>query len=115
MGSGILRVIGRFPARCRVFIARRRKGFSFLCAAFFTLHAKGKKSRAAIADAAGISAATMGTAASGGAISAEKATSIAHAMGMKLDNVFFVEKNTKPLSDNENWNEISNHLKNQYV
>lgn len=60
---------------------------------------RNKKSRAAIADAAGISAATMGTAASGGAISAEKAASIAHAMGMKLDNVFFVEKNTKPLSD----------------
>lgn len=60
---------------------------------------KNKKSRAAIAEAAGISAATMGTAARGESISEEKAAAIAQAMGKKLEEVFRVEKNTEPLSD----------------
>ena len=60
---------------------------------------KNGKSRAAIAEAAGISAATMGVAARGEAISEEKAEVIARAMGKKLEEVFRVEQNRSPLSE----------------
>lgn len=60
---------------------------------------KNKSSRAAIAEAAGISASTVGLAARGEAISEEKAAAIAQAMGKKTEDVFKVERNTDPLSD----------------
>ena len=58
-----------------------------------------KKSRAAIAEAAGISAATVGVAVKGEPIREDKAEAIAKAMGKKVAEVFKVEKNTDPLSD----------------
>ena len=58
-----------------------------------------KKSRASIAEAAGISAATMGVAVKGEPIREDKAEAIARAMGKKVAEVFKVEKNTDPLSD----------------
>ena len=58
-----------------------------------------KKSRASIAEAAGISAATMGVAVKGEPIREDKAEAIARAMGKKVAEVFRVEQNTAPLSD----------------
>ena len=58
-----------------------------------------KKSRASIAEAAGISAATVGVAVKGKSIREDKAEAIAKAMGKKVAEVFKVEKNTDPLSD----------------
>lgn len=58
-----------------------------------------KKTRAAIAEAAGISAATVGVAVKGEPIREDKAEAIAKAMGKKVAEVFKVEKNTEPLSD----------------
>lgn len=58
-----------------------------------------KKSRASIAEAAGISAATVGVAVKGEPIREDKAEAIAKAMGKKVAEVFKVEKNTDPLSD----------------
>ena len=58
-----------------------------------------KKSRASIAEAAGISAATVGVAVKGEPIRDDKAEAIAAAMGKKVAEVFKVEKNTDPLSD----------------
>ena len=58
-----------------------------------------KKSRASIAEAAGISAATVGIAVKGEPIREDKAEAIAKAMGKKVVEVFKVEKNTDPLSD----------------
>lgn len=60
---------------------------------------KNKKTRTAIAEAAGISAATVGTAARGEPISEEKAAAIAQVMGKRLEEVFRVEKNIAPLAD----------------
>ena len=58
-----------------------------------------KKSRASIAEAAGISAATVGVAVKGEPIREDKAEAIAKAMGKKVAEVFKVEKNSDPLSD----------------
>ena len=58
-----------------------------------------KISRAAIAEAAGISAATVGVAVRGQPIRESTAEAIAAAMGKKVAEVFTVEKNTAPLSD----------------
>jgi len=58
-----------------------------------------KKSRAAIAEAAGISATTVGVAVKGEPIREDKAEAIAAAMGKRVAEVFKVEKNTDPLSD----------------
>lgn len=58
-----------------------------------------KKSRAAIAEAAGVAASTVSTAAKGEAIQECKAASIAKAMGKRLQDVFSVTKNEKPLAD----------------
>ena len=58
-----------------------------------------KKTRASIAEAAGISAATVGVAVKGEPIREDKAEAIAKAMGKKVTEVFKVEKNTDPLSD----------------
>ena len=58
-----------------------------------------KRSQAAIAEAAGISAATVGVAVRGEPIREDKAEAIAKAMGKKVAEVFRVEKNTEPLSD----------------
>lgn len=58
-----------------------------------------KKSRAAIAEAAGISAATVGVAVKGEPIRDDKAEAIAAAMGKRVAEIFKVEKNTDPLSD----------------
>ncbi len=60
---------------------------------------KHKITRAAIAEKAGISACTVGTAAKGDPIREEKAAAIAQAMGKKVDEVFTVEKNMDPLAD----------------
>ena len=58
-----------------------------------------KKSRASIAEAAGISAATVGVAVKGEPVREDKAEAIAKAMGKKVAEVFKVEKNNDPLSD----------------
>ena len=58
-----------------------------------------KKSRAAIAEAAGISAATVGVAVKGEPIREDKAETIAKAMGKKVAEVFKIAQNTAPLSD----------------
>ena len=58
-----------------------------------------KKSRAAIAEAAGISAATVGVAVKGDPIREDKAEAIAKAMGKRVADVFKVERNAAPLSD----------------
>lgn len=57
------------------------------------------KSRASIAEAAGISAATVGVAVKGEPIREDKAEAIAKAMGKKVADVFKVEQNTDPLSE----------------
>ena len=58
-----------------------------------------KKSRTAIAEASGVSAATVGVAVRGEPIREDKAEAIAKAIGKKMAEVFRVEKNTEPLSD----------------
>lgn len=58
-----------------------------------------KKSRASIAEAARISAATVGVAVRGESVREDKAEAIAKAMGKKVGEVFKIEKNTEPLSD----------------
>ena len=58
-----------------------------------------KKSRASIAEAAGIAAATVGAAVKGEAIREDKAEAIAKAMGKRVADVFKVQRNTAPLSD----------------
>ena len=58
-----------------------------------------KKSRASIAEAAGISAATVGVAVKGEPIRDDKAEAIAAAMGKRVADIFKAEKNTDPLSD----------------
>ena len=58
-----------------------------------------KKSRASIAEAAGIAAATVGAAVKGEPIREDKAEAIAKAMGKRVADVFKVQRNTAPLSD----------------
>ena len=58
-----------------------------------------KKSRAAIAEAAGVAASTVSAAANGTPIKEAKAEEIAAAMGMKMTDVFTVQKNDEPLSE----------------
>ena len=58
-----------------------------------------KKSRASIAETAGISAATVGAAVKGEPIREDKAEAIAKAMGKRVADVFKVQRNTAPLSD----------------
>ena len=58
-----------------------------------------KKSRASIAEAARVSAATVGVAVKGEPIREDKAAAIVQAMGKKLGDVFKVEPNTAPLAD----------------
>ena len=58
-----------------------------------------KKSRASIAEAARISAATVGVAVKGEPIREDKAEAIAKAMGKKVAEVFKVERNADPLSE----------------
>jgi len=60
---------------------------------------KNTVTRGALAEKAGISAATVGVAAKGEPIKEEKALAIAKAMGKKVDEVFRVEKNMEPLAD----------------
>ena len=60
---------------------------------------KNKKSRAAIATAAGISAATVSAAAQSKAVQVEKAAAIATAMGMSIEDVFHLHKDYTPLAD----------------
>ena len=58
-----------------------------------------KKTRAGIAEAAGIAASTVSAAAKGNPIQVEKAEAIAMAMGKKLREVFTIEQNMEPLAD----------------
>lgn len=58
-----------------------------------------KKTRAGIAEAAGVAASTVSAAAQGKSIQETKAESIAKAMGKKLGDVFTVEQNMEPLAD----------------
>lgn len=58
-----------------------------------------KKTRAGIAEAAGVAASTVSTAARGNPIQEAKAQAIAEAMGKKLGEVFTVEQNMEPLAD----------------
>lgn len=58
-----------------------------------------KKTRAGIAETAGVAAATVSSAARGNPIQEEKAQAISQAMGKKLDDVFTVEHDTEPLAD----------------
>ena len=58
-----------------------------------------KKSRAGIAEAAGVAASTVSAAAQGKPIQEAKAEAIAKAMGKKLRDVFTVEQNMEPLAD----------------
>lgn len=60
---------------------------------------KNKVTRAALAEKAGISAATVGVAVRGEPIREDKAEAIATAMGKKVADVFAVEKDSSPLSD----------------
>ena len=60
---------------------------------------KHKITRGALAEKAGISAATVGVAVKGEPIKEEKALAIAKAMGKKVVEVFRVEKNMEPLAD----------------
>lgn len=60
---------------------------------------KNKITRGALAEKAGISAATVGVAVKGEQIKEEKAVAIATAMGKKVDEVFRLEKNMEPLAD----------------
>ena len=65
-----------------------------------------KKSRAGIAEAAGVAASTVSTAARGNPIQEAKAQAIAQAMGKKLGEVFTVEQNMEPLAD---WTVLAYH------
>lgn len=58
-----------------------------------------KKSRAGIAEAAGVAASTVSAAARGKPIQEAKAAAIAQAMGKKLGEAFTVEQNMEPLAD----------------
>ena len=58
-----------------------------------------KKTRASIAEAAGVSAVTVGAAVKGESIREDKAEAIAKAMGKRVADVFKVQRNTAPLSD----------------
>ncbi len=58
-----------------------------------------KKSRASIAQAAGVAATTVSAAAMGKPIQESKAALIAKAMGKKMGDVFTVENNATPLAD----------------
>ena len=58
-----------------------------------------KKSRAGIAEAAGVAASTVSAAAMGKSIQGAKAEAIAAAMGKKFSDVFTAEQNTEPLAD----------------
>lgn len=58
-----------------------------------------KKTRAGIAEAAGVAASTVSAAAQGKPIQETKAEAIAQAMGKKLRDVFTVEENMEPLAD----------------
>lgn len=58
-----------------------------------------KKSRAGIAETAGVAAATVSTAVRGNPIQEAKAEAIAQAMGKKLGDVFTVEHDMSPLAD----------------
>ena len=58
-----------------------------------------KKSRASIAEAAGVAASTVSTAARGNPIQEAKAQAIAQAMGKKLGEVFTVQQNMEPLAE----------------
>lgn len=58
-----------------------------------------KKTRAGIAEAAGVAASTVSAAAQGNPIQEAKAEAIAKAMGKKLRDVFTVEQNMEPLAD----------------
>lgn len=58
-----------------------------------------KKTRAGIAEAAGVAASTVSAAANGKQIQEAKAEAIAKAMGKKLADVFTVEQNMDPLAD----------------
>ena len=58
-----------------------------------------KKTRAGIAETAGVAASTVSTAARGNPIQEAKAQAIAQAMGKKLGEVFTVEQNMEPLAD----------------
>ena len=60
---------------------------------------KNKVTRGALAEKAGISAATVGVAVKGEPIKEEKALAIAKAMGKKAEDVFDIEKNMEPLAD----------------
>lgn len=60
---------------------------------------KHKTTRAAIAEKAGISAATVGAAVRGESIREDKAAAISQAIGKKPEDVFTIEKNMEPLSD----------------
>lgn len=60
---------------------------------------KNKVTRKALAEKAGISAATVGIAVKGEAIQEEKAQAITQAMEKAVNDVFTVEKNTEPLAD----------------
>ena len=60
---------------------------------------KNKKTRAAMAEASGVSAVTMGAAVRGESVSEATAAAIAQAMGRRLEDVFAVKRNTAPLSD----------------
>ena len=58
-----------------------------------------KKSRAGIAEAAGVAASTVSAAARGKPIQEAKAEAIAQAMGKRLSEVFTVEQDMEPLAD----------------
>ena len=58
-----------------------------------------QKTRAGIAETAGVAASTVSTAARGNPIQEAKAQAIAQAMGKKLGEVFTVEQNMEPLAD----------------
>lgn len=60
---------------------------------------KHKTTRAAIAEKASISAATVGAAVRGESIREDKAAAISQAIGKKPEDVFTIEKNMEPLSD----------------
>ena len=58
-----------------------------------------KKSRAGIAESAGVAASTVSAAARGMAIQEPKAAAIAKAMGKRMGDVFTIEHNMEPLAD----------------
>ena len=60
---------------------------------------KNKHSRMSLAAAAGVGSTTVNAAAKGTAIQEKKAVAIAKAMGMRVDDVFSIERNAAPLSN----------------